>query len=264
VRRHLNPHHVKKRSLRLNKSDRDSARLSVIIPTKNEGNYLERTLRNYLSLKNVFNFEIIVSDGGSTDQTVEIAKKYADIVITIRNGDKQNIAMGRTAGARVAKGKVLFHTDADVTVPSPADFIGNVLGMFDNSNVVAVTCPIRVYPDEETLKDLIFHKLINLSTKWSISLGFIIGRGECQFVRRTTFESVRGYDENIIVGEDGDLFHRLKKLGKIVYLNDVCVHHSPRRFRNQGYLKVIFLYIREGYSLLIRGKSYLSEWDVQR
>jgi GT2 family glycosyltransferase len=105
------------------------------------------------------------------------------------------------------------------------------------------------------------HSLINSSVYLSTKVGFIMGRGECQIIRTSSFKKVNGYDESIIVGEDGNLFYRIKKIGKIVYLNNLKVYHSPRRFRKEGYFKVLFQYTREGLFLIFTGHSYLQKWN---
>src|SRR3989338_10333518 len=55
--------------------------ISIIIPTYNEARYIKRTLQQFNALKDRKNFEVIVSDGCSTDNTVMVAEKYADKVI---------------------------------------------------------------------------------------------------------------------------------------------------------------------------------------
>ena len=66
--------------------------VSVIVPTLNEEKYLESCLKSIKNQDYQGEYEIIVSDGGSKDKTLKIAKKYADKVITC---DKKGIAYGR-------------------------------------------------------------------------------------------------------------------------------------------------------------------------
>ncbi len=238
--------------------------ISIIIPTKNEGNYLKQSLKQYVFVKKQLGIEVIVSDGNSSDDTVKIAKKYADKVVLPIKGKQQNIAIGRNAGASVAKGEILFHTDADVIIPKKVLFFRRVQQIFKDKNVVAVTSRLKVYRSEETMKDRFFHFIINNLVRFSILLGSFLGRGECQFVRASVFNKIKGYNEKIVLGEDGDLFSRLSKFGKIIYLNDFFIYHSPRRFRNEGYFKVFSQYFLEGLSLYFKGKSRLKEWKPSR
>lgn len=238
--------------------------ISIIIPTRNEGKYLEKTLKQYIPLKKKLKIEIIVSDGGSKDRTVSIAKKYADEVILPKKNQKQNIAIGRNAGARVARGKLLFHTDADVIIPNKEEFFSRLSEIFKKKEIIAVTTRLRIYPWEERLDDKIFNFIFNTTVKLGNVFGSFMGRGECEIVRASSFRKINGYNEKIVVGEDHNLFYRLGKIGKVIYANDLGVYHSPRRFRKEGYLRITLVYIREGISLVLRGKSFLNEWKPFR
>ncbi len=79
--------------------------ISIIIPTLDEEKLIETTLR---SLKEGLTLphEIIVSDGGSSDRTVEIARCFADQLVEHRGAWRETIGQGRNQGARVAKGEL--------------------------------------------------------------------------------------------------------------------------------------------------------------
>lgn len=236
--------------------------ISIVIPTLNEASVLETSLHALKRL--AIPHEVIVSDGGSTDGTLEIAKRFADKVVTAKPGERQTIAIGRNAGAAVATGDILFHTDADVRIPNPDHFFNEVLEAFENPAVLGVTTRLRIYPEQERIDDRIVHFIFNVSIHGSMLFGSFLAKGECQFVRNDSFKKIGGYSEHIVAGEDGDMFRKLAKIGKIAYLGDLVVYHSPRRFRNQGYMKTLLIYGREGWSLFFRGKSYLSEWKQER
>ncbi|MEQ1743885.1 MAG: glycosyltransferase [Saprospiraceae bacterium] len=247
----------------------DKARISVVIPTKNECKYVGETIEQYRSLLEPFNLEIIISDANSTDGTVEIVQQYQaewgeHRVKLVHAQGKQNIAIGRNLGAAAATGDILFHSDADVHIPDAESFFKNVLSAFEKPSTVAVTAPIWVYPQEASLADKTYHVLMNLVIRLSFSAGVYLAKGECQFVRRSIFERIGGYNEKIIAGEDCNLFFRLHKIGKIDYLYRLKVYHSPRRFRQYGYMRVSLIYFREGLSLLFLRKSYVEEWKPIR
>jgi glycosyltransferase involved in cell wall biosynthesis len=82
-------------------------KFSVIIPTNEEESYIEKTLSQFISVRNQFDIEIIVSDAGSTDNTVIISRKYADRVIVNKKNTSQNIAIGRNKGAVISTGDIL-------------------------------------------------------------------------------------------------------------------------------------------------------------
>ncbi len=247
-----------------------SIRISVIIPTKNEGQYIGPTLAQYAPFLEKLGLEIIVSDGSSTDETLAVVEQFqtqwgTDRLRLVKAQGKQNIAIGRNAGAALARGEFLFHTDADVHIPNIEHFFHTLANLFEaRPNVVAATMPIRVYPQEATWIDRLYHELMNRFIHATFFVGIYLAKGECQFVRRSVFEAIGGYNERIVAGEDCNLFYRLHREGRIAYLRRLCVHHSPRRFREYGYLRINLIYFREALSLLFLRRSYVEEWKVVR
>ncbi|MCB0533307.1 MAG: glycosyltransferase [Lewinellaceae bacterium] len=246
----------------------EKARISIVIPTKNEGKYIGPTIEQFRPYLESYKLEIIVSDANSTDGTAELVRQYqaewgARVKLVQATG-KQNIAIGRNLGAAAATGDILFHMDADVHIPNAVVFFEKILKTFENPAVVAATAPIWVYPEEALWTDKLYHVLMNGVIRLSFSLGVYLAKGECQIVRRTFFEKIQGYNEKIVAGEDCNLFFRLHKEGKIAYFYRLKVHHSPRRFREYGYIRVSLIYIREGLSLLFLRRSYVEEWKPIR
>lgn len=247
----------------------EKTRISIVIPTKNEGKYIGPAIEQFRDYLDPFNLEIIVSDANSTDGTADIVRQYQaewgeHRIKLVQSAGKQNIAIGRNLGAAAAKGDLLFHTDADVRVPNLERFFTRVLATFEKPGVVAATMPIWVYPQEAIWSDKLYHVLMNFIIRLSFTAGVYLAKGECQLVRRSVFERIHGYNEKIIAGEDCNLFYRLHKEGPIAYLYRLKVHHSPRRFREYGYLRVSLIYLREGMSLLFLRRSYVEEWKPIR
>ena len=242
--------------------------LSIVIPTKNEGQYIGRTLAQFAGYLEKYHLEIIVSDANSTDGTVDIVQRYqAETMGRIRlvqRAGKQNIAIGRNFGAAHATGDLLFHTDADVHIPHPDRFFQAVLARFEQPDVVAATVPIWVYKTESKINDRLYHLFMNSVIRLSFTAGVYLAKGECQLIRCPVFQKIGGYNERLVAGEDCNLFYRLHKEGHLAFLHRVCVHHSPRRFRQYGYVQVSWIYLREGLSLLFRGRSYAKEWTPVR
>lgn len=239
---------------------------SIIIPTLNEEKLLP-VLLNQLSkadVKTKFNAEIIISDGGSTDRTVEIALAHADKIIVHREEVKQNIAMGRNAGADNASGEILIFLGADIRFKNVADFFNTLENTFLFSRYLALTCNVKIAPDEEILTDRIFHSVLNTYFYLLNVIGVGMGRGECQIVRREVFRNVHGYNEELAAGEDFDLFKRIRKSGEILYLRDQCVYESPRRYRKYGYLHVCRLWAINAFYVIFKNKSLADEWEQIR
>jgi glycosyltransferase involved in cell wall biosynthesis len=244
--------------------------VSIVIPTRNEADYLGPTLEQFADTLERFNLEIIVSDANSSDGTAELVQRLQARFGTqrlklVQKTGKQNIAIGRNLGAAAATGRLILHMDADVRIPDQARFFEKIVARFDRRpNTVAATVPLWIYPEESGWADRAWHVWTNAVIRTSFTLGVYLAKGECQFVRRSAFEQVGGYNEQLVAGEDCNLFYRLSKVGRIGYFHRLRVYHSPRRFRAYGYLRVSWLYLCEAVSLIVRRRSYSEEWTPVR
>ena len=147
------------------KGAKKKADVSIIVPTLNEEKYVERCL-NSLSKQRYFGtYEIIVADGHSSDKTRSIAKKYADKIVIEHT---RTIAAGRQAGARVATGKLIVYTGADVVVPS--DWLSRICAPFADKKVVAAFGSL-IPSDGTEFDDFLCHFSWDCSSRNSI-LGF--------------------------------------------------------------------------------------------
>ncbi len=112
--------------------------VSIIIPVYNDPSGLKETLDCLVA--QVFpkdQYEIIVVDNGSTDNTSEIGKKYADqfhdTIRFVLENKVQGSYAARNKGIEVSRGKLLILLDANVTLGS--DYIEKVNNRFRKSNV---------------------------------------------------------------------------------------------------------------------------------
>ena len=240
-------------------------KISIIIPTLNEEKLLEQTLLQFDDeFKKNNNIELIVSDGGSKDKTIEIAKKYADKVVLHETNKKQNISVGRNFGAKHSNGELLIFFNADTLIKNKEKFIESVKTEFEKKNIVGITCSVFVYQNESIFFDNLIHSILNYYFYFLNIIGIGMGRGECNIVRKEMFILLNGYNEKIYAGEDYDFFFRLRKYGKIFFLLNETVYESPRRYRKYGYLKILFLWFFNAVSVSIFKKSYSNNWDAIR
>ncbi len=239
--------------------------ISIIIPSLNEEKLLPKTLSQFSpELKEKFNIEIIVSDGGSTDTTLEIASKFADIIVQANPGEKQNISKGRNAGAKKANGDLLYLMNADTRISNLEEFFVTTINTFKNANYLALSCRFKVFPEEEIFSDKLFHSFYNNYAHLLNVVGMGMGRGECHMVRKSIFLKTGGYNENLAAGEDYDLYRRIKKLGKIKFFRNLVVYESPRRYRKYGYISVFSDWTKNSISVLFKNKSVSKNWDPVR
>ena len=239
---------------------------SIIIPTLNEEKLLPELLKQFAdpALQKKFDYEIIISDGGSTDNTLNIARECTDKIIQKHNNNFQNIAMGRNIGAQSADGDILIFLNGDVVINDPEFFFDYLEKYFLNSEYLAFTCYVWIYPEEEKISDKVFHSIYNSYFFLLNYVGVGMGRGECQVIRKDIFLKVGGYNEQCAAGEDFELYKRIRKLGKILFSKKVCVYESPRRFRRFGYVGVSLSWIFNSFSVIFKKRSMHSHWEQVR
>ncbi len=239
--------------------------ISIIIPTLQEEELIPSTLRCIPpEVRRRYAIEVVVSDGGSTDRTVDLAREGADRVVERNPACRENIAIGRNHGARSSRGDVLVFISADVRIGDCERFFEHITSMIWREDVVAVTCGVRVFPEEEGPADRAFHRFFNYWFRLLNVMGMGMGRGECHVIKRDNFERVGGYNEALAAGEDYELFVRLRRLGTVAFLRDIYVYESPRRYRRYGYLRITLLWFLNGIWALLFKRSFVHRWEPVR
>ncbi len=241
-------------------------KFSIIIPALNEELLLPPLLEQLSdkTLKEEFDYEIIVSDGGSKDNTLKIAGEFADIVVENRKNAKQNISIGRNKGAEKASGEVLVFLNADVQLSNPLEFFLFLREFSSNEKFVAATCRVNIHPEKRIFADRLFMGFYNFYFHFLNIIKIGMGRGECQVIRKKYFDLLNGYNENLPAGEDFDLFRRLRKYGRIYFNRKFVVYESPRRYRKYGHLKVLLTWTLNGIFVILKNKSLSDKWEQVR
>ena len=226
----------------------------MIIPTFQEGRYIVKVLSRVAEMDPPI--EIVVVDSKSQDNTIEIAKQFTDKAYLIK---ERGISKAKNHGARQANGDILVFLDADVK--PPADFAEKVLDAFNDLTVVGATC--HIVPEHPTFSEKVFFQfynmLLQICTKFQPH-----SRGEFLAVKRTSFLAVGGFNETIPCLEDHELARRVSKLGKFVFIKDLTVQESLRRFRKLGFFKVVGTWITDYVSFTLRGKPISTVWSPVR
>ena len=192
--------------------------ISIIVPVLNEGPTLATTLAPLATTP----YELIVVDGGSTDETPSLAQRYADKFITCRKGR----GFQQHCGAVCATGEVLAFVHADTRLPP--GFGELIWDAFDDPTVVLGAFRLRLWPTNPWLR-LVAH-VANLR---SVLLKLPYG-DQVLFMRRSIYFHVGGF-QDLPIMEDVDLVRRVKKLGKLRIVSGHVVS-SSRRWQQEGML----------------------------
>ncbi len=192
-------------------------KVSVIIPTYNESAVLFETLTR---LQQHQPFETIIGDGGSEDDTVDIACRNEVAVIQSPRGR----ATQMNAAAVEAKGDLLLFLHADSYV-DPKGYQKMIESMASGP-YLGGAFSLQI---DSPLPSL---KRVSRWANWRSRYLNLVYGDQAIFVRRETFHELKGFSP-LPICEDLDFFHRLKKRGPVVLLKEKAFA-SPRRWLAEG------------------------------
>jgi rSAM/selenodomain-associated transferase 2/rSAM/selenodomain-associated transferase 1 len=224
----------------VNLEETNLSSVSVIIPALNEAAQIANTIATALAGKPL---EILVVDGGSTDDTVRCARESGATVIHCLSGRARQM----NAGAAQAAGNILLFLHADTLLPT--HWLEIVSDTLRRSRVAGGAFRFRIAPDFSGKRFL--ECATNLRSHW---LQKPYG-DQALFVRRSLFEELGGFADLPIM-EDYELVSRLKQHGRIVTVA-ASIQTSGRRWRRLGLLQTTLIntLVIAGYHLGVSPKS---------
>ncbi|NND71459.1 MAG: glycosyltransferase family 2 protein [Rhodothermales bacterium] len=187
--------------------------ISVIIPTLNEADNIDQTLLNVVNQKPD---EVVVVDADSSDETAELAARYARV---INSQPGRSIQMN--AGAQNSSGDILVFLHGDSLLPP------NALELIKSSILSGASAGIFRLRFDYKHPLLAFSALCTRVPAMNICFG-----DRCIFCTRDAFDQAGGFPA-IPIFEDVELAKKLASQGKFVFLNTAVVT-SSRRYRSHG------------------------------
>ena len=223
-----------------------TAMLSFIIPAYNEEALIEATVKQLQVAATALgrDYEIIVVNDASTDETAQIAEAAGARVVNV---DNRQIAGTRNAGAANAAGEVFIFVDADTLVPAAT--LRAAIRALDNGAIGGGA----------TIK---FRGRLSLAAHFTAAivqqlmhLSGMVG-GCFMFMSRSAFEAVGGFDEAFYASEEVWLAMALRRRGRFVVLIQ-HVQTSGRKLRQHG----VFQLLAGGAVIMLRGPAGVRKRD---
>ncbi|MEO6914618.1 MAG: TIGR04283 family arsenosugar biosynthesis glycosyltransferase [Chitinophagaceae bacterium] len=203
--------------------------ISVIIPTYNEADQIAKTIDLVLQAADEYPIEIIVVDGGSTDETISIAKAAGSLTITSQSkgrGSQMN------QGAMFATGEILYFLHADSQ--PPVHFTRYIMDALEKG---ASSGCFRLAFDH----DHWFLKANAWFTRFNVNA--VRFGDQSLFVKKNVFLQSGRFREDLVVMEDQEIIHRIRGSGKFVVMNAV-VTTSARKYHENGIYRMQWIFFR--------------------
>lgn len=215
----------------------DAARspvISVVIPTLNEADELAGAVES----AGAGSREIVVSDSGSGDATLAVARRLSSVggvaprlrILEAPDTGLSHRAAACNRGAAAARGDVLLFLDADARLPD--GWADDVAAALADPAVVGGAFHLHLGGDEPALR------WVERVNRWRYGRSRLFYGDQGVFVRAATFRAAGGFPE-VPVLESAALCRRLKSMGGLA-LVPRAVTASPRRFRDGGIGRVFW------------------------
>ena len=201
----------------------DSLKISIIIPVLNEAEHIGDLLKYLNDICNiVYVKEIIIVDGGSTDNTPTIAKEFGAILIHSEKGRAKQMNLG----AEKATGSINYFLHAD-TLP-PKDFDTHII------NAVAFGIPSGCFRMKFDSNNWLLR-----ASGWLTRINIKVCRGGDQslFITKKLWDRSDGFNESYIIYEDTEFIGRLYKLGDFKVLPQTVLT-SARKYKKNGTIRL--------------------------
>ncbi len=222
--------------------------ISIIIPARNEEAHLGATLAYLREHAPPTGAEIIVAEGGSVDATADVARHWASVV----QGSDCTRAALMNAGARLARGDVLFFLHAD-SFPPP-DFLELIRAALADPRVVGGAF------DHQFIEPVFGLWMVSTIDRIRFRLTKNHWGDQGIFVRRSVFERMGGFPHRAIL-EDLEFSRRLKRIGLTVLIPKP-VRTSGRRFLKGGITRtfLMIVWLLALYTLRIDTERYAARY----
>ncbi|MBS3963221.1 MAG: glycosyltransferase [Methylomonas sp.] len=223
--------------------------ISVIMPCYNAANVIEKTVAN-LFKQTLKDFELIIIDDGSTDNSIHILKKisktYPSVIIFQQHN--QGPGSARNRGIKTASGKFIAFLDADDSwepaflyklhsaLSNSPDCVLAYCG-WQNIGLEPNQCKPYIPPDYEQSNKL---ALLLDNCPWPI---------HAALTYKTSIEKVGGFSEKWLTAEDFDMWLRITIFEKIVRVPEVLAYYHHQEQTNQ--------------ISKLRLRAILNHWEVQ-
>lgn len=230
--------------------------VSVVIVNYNTADIIENCINSVLTQKNI-NFEIIVVDNNSQDNSIEKLEKMGNKIKLIKNTNNLGFGKANNQGFELSTGKYIFLLNPDAVL-NQADDLKKLIDYMENNKNYGVigpcvmkdhqiTQPQMSYPGQKYLTKT-FEKLVG-------GIAWIIGA--CMLIRCEVYKTINGFDEDyFLYGEEADFCLRVRRAGWLIgTVPEIVIHHMGGASERKTSIRDYWLKKQAG-TILFYKKSY--------
>ncbi|MEZ9642163.1 glycosyltransferase family 2 protein [Vibrio cyclitrophicus] len=232
--------------------------VSIIVITLNEEKRIGRLMEK-LSVQTHQEFEVIVVDSNSEDNTREVAQAYESALpnLTVHHMETRGVSLGRNTGASLAQYNRILFLDADVSLPR--NFLAKALYELDEKKLEVA----GVYMSSKGLP--LVHKFgygVFNAGLFATQFFFPTAIGACIFSTKRVHDEIGGFDEEIVLCEDCDYVKRASNTWRFRFLN-MTFGFDPRRLDQDGVVKTGSTYLKANVRRFFKGEMRNNEMNYK-
>ena len=205
---------------------------SFIIPTFNEEKHIAAVINSIKQcVQNIYSYEIIVVDNGSTDKTPDIVKGQKVVLLINKSA---TIAESRNLGASFAKGDIYIFLDGDVIITRKwVENIASVIHTLKKNPYIVTGSRCGISKSGSWIENSWFKPLLSEKANY-INSGHLI-------TTKSLFNKLSGFNSHLETGEDYDFSMRAKKIGSTIINNPLL------EVIHEGYPKTLINFVKREF-----------------
>lgn len=209
-------------------------RFSVVIPLYNKAQYIEKTIQSVLRQSNQ-DFEIIIIDDGSTDQSLPAARKINDDRIMIIAQENQGVSVARNTGIEHASGEFIAFLDADdMWEVNYLETIGNLIDEYPQSDIFVTSYTVDMGNGKNHYSTQLSRETGCLDSYWrTLAKRYDFVWTSATVVRKQALLEAGCFRPGETIGQDLDMWARLARNNpRVAFSSKVCAHYNRNSEEN--------------------------------
>lgn len=203
-------------------------KFSVVIPLYNKEHYIEKTIHSVLN-QSCQDFEVLVVDDGSKDNSLALAKKYASDRVRVISQKNQGVSVARNTGILNARGEFICFLDADDEWrPDYLSTIDDLTVRYPESAIFVTAYAVVMGNGKVNLSTRLEPETGCLPSYWlTLAKGYDFVWTSATTMRRETLINAGLFKPGEKIGQDLDMWARVARINpRVAYSNHICVNYN--------------------------------------